>query len=72
MARPFIMLKNVNGIEYAYLYKDVKDEDGMHKAEIVRYLGRLDLLLEALNSVLIKRNKRPLPRRKKRIKENKV
>lgn len=63
MARPFIMVKTINGIEYAYLYKDVKEKDGMHKAKMVRYLGRLDILVEALNSVLIKRGKRPLPRR---------
>jgi len=68
MARPFIMLKNVNGIEYAYLYKDVKKEDGSHQAKLVRYLGRLDVLLEALNSVLKKRDKRPLPSRNKKRK----
>ena len=66
MARPFIMLKNVNGIEYAYLYKDVKNEDGRHQAELVRYLGRLDILIEALDSVLLKRGKRPLPQYMKR------
>jgi hypothetical protein len=71
MARPFIMLKNVNGIEYAYLYKDVKNEDGRHQAELVRYLGRLDILLEALNSVLIRRGKGPLPRISKREKRSK-
>ena len=71
MARPFIMLKNVNGIEYAYLYKDVKTEDGRHQAELVRYLGRLDILLEALNSVLIRRGRGPLPGISKREKRSK-
>ena len=62
MARPFIMVKEINGIEYAYFYKDVKT-NSRHKAKMVRYLGRLDILIEALNSVLIKRGKRPLPRK---------
>ena len=63
MARYFIMIKKLNGIEYAYYYKDVKTKNGRHKAEMVRYIGRLDVLIEALNSVLVKRKKRPLSRR---------
>ena len=59
MARPWIMIKNINGIEYAYLYKTVK-ENGEFKNKMVRYLGRLDILVEALNGVLEKRGERPL------------
>jgi hypothetical protein len=54
-----MMIKNINGIEYAYLYKTVK-ENGEFKNKIVRYLGRLDMLVEALNGVLEKRGERPL------------
>jgi len=59
MARPFIMVKTIKGIEYAYLYKDVILND-RHQPELIRYLGRLDLLVKALNSVLKKRGRKPL------------
>ena len=61
MARPWIMIKEINGIEYAYLYKTVK-QNGEFKSKIVRYLGRLDLLMEALSSVLEKRGRWPQKR----------
>ena len=59
MARPYIMIKKINGIEYAYFYRNVRagQRKGKFKAELVRYIGRLDLLIEALNSVLGKRGR---------------
>ncbi len=59
MARPYIMIKKINGIEYAYFYRNVRagQRKGKFKAELVRYIGRLDLLIEALNSVLEKRGR---------------
>jgi hypothetical protein len=57
MARPYIMIKKINGVEYAYFYRNIRADQrkGRFKAVMVRYIGRLDLLIEALNSVLRKR-----------------
>ena len=57
MARPYIMIKRIKGVEYAYFYRNIRagPRKGKFKAVIVRYIGRLDLLIEALNSVLEKR-----------------
>jgi len=59
MARPYIMIKKINGIEYAYFYRNIRagQRKGKFKAELIRYIGRLDLLIEALNSVLGKRGR---------------
>jgi hypothetical protein len=70
MARPWIMIKEISGIEYAYLYRTIKEE-GEFKNKMIRYLGRLDLLKEALDSVLKKREKRPIPRRKSKKRKRK-
>ena len=65
MARPWMMIKKIKGIEYAYLYKTVK-QDGEFKNKMVRYLGRLDILVEALNGVRERRGERPLKGKKRR------
>jgi hypothetical protein len=59
MARPYIMIKKIEGIEYAYFYRNIRasSRKGKFKAVMVRYIGRLDLLIDALNSVLGKRGR---------------
>ena len=59
MARPYIMIKKIKGVEYAYFYRNIRagPRKGKFKALMVRYIGRLDLLIEALNSVLGKRGR---------------
>jgi len=59
MARPYIMIRKLNGVEYAYFYRNIRagPRKGKFKALMVRYIGRLDLLIEALNSVLGKRGR---------------
>jgi hypothetical protein len=53
------MIKNIKGVEYAYFYRNIRvgPRKGCFKAVMVRYIGRLDLLVEALNSVLGKRGR---------------
>jgi hypothetical protein len=62
MGRPYIMIKKINGVEYAYFYRNIRDgrRTGKFKAVMVRYLGRLDLLIEAFNSVLRRRGREPV------------
>ena len=59
MARPYIMIKKIKGVEYAYFYRNIRagPRKGQFKAVMVRYIGRLDLLIKALNSVLGKRGR---------------
>lgn len=59
MTRPYIMIKRIKGFEYAYLYKNIK-QNGNYKGKMVRYLGRLDLLVEELDRVLESRGRKPL------------
>jgi len=66
MGRPYIMIKKINGVEYAYFYRNIRDgqRTGKFKAVMVRYIGRLDLLIEALNSVLRRRGREPVQARR--------